>query len=323
LLGGEALRTITDDLNRRGLPAPGTGHKRRHRARGQNEDGSLWNKTSVKKIAIRPANVGLRLHHRGRPDEMLIPAHWPALVDRDDHDAVVALLSQPSRQAAPVSRPGARVHLLSWGIGECGVCGDNLRVSLKGNSRHGTKKSLYVCDGRGCVGRDEARVDLFVGHVVVERLKRGDLADLLTMDDGAEAAALKRAEGIRARLARAADDYADEKITVDQLHRITARLKPDLAQAETDARMYRVSPHLKLVLDMVGERAEEIWSGMTTAQRHAVLGVLVDSVRIVPVARKGPGFDPQSVEVVWKTRTAQPAPTAASPRLVTTMGTAA
>src|SRR5581483_1803081 len=108
LLGGVALRTITDDLNARGIPAPGAGQQRRHRAKGQSGDGSRWNKTSVKKIAVRPANVGLRLHHRGRADEMLIPAAWPPLIEQDDHDAVVALLSEPGRGAGHVSRPGAR-----------------------------------------------------------------------------------------------------------------------------------------------------------------------------------------------------------------------
>jgi DNA invertase Pin-like site-specific DNA recombinase len=316
LLGGESLRTITDDLNRRDVPAPGAGHQRRRRARGQADDGSRWGTSSVKKIAVRPANVGLRLHHRGRPDEMLIRAAWPALVESDDHDAVVALLGQPARRAATAaSRPGSRVHLLSWGVGECGVCGGHLRVALKGNAKHGVKKRLYVCEGNGCVGRDEARVDLFVSHVVVERLKRADLADLLSTDDGAQRAALKRAEGIRGRLAKAADDYADEKITADQLHRITARLKPDLAQAEADARMYRVSPHLKLVLDMAGERAEEIWNGMTTTQRHAVIGVLIERMRILPVARKGPGFDPTSIEIVWMQQATSPVPAGTSRRL--------
>jgi hypothetical protein len=212
----------------------------------------------------------------------------------------VALLSQPARNAAKASRPGARVHLLSWGVGECGVCGGHLRVGMAGNSKHGTKKPLYLCEGRGCVGRDEARVDQFVGHVVVERLRRGDLADLLMMDDGVQAAALKRAEGIRGRLATAADDFADERITADQLHRITARLKPELEQAEAEARMYRVSPHLKVVLDMAGDRAEELWNEMATTQRYAVLGVLIERVRIMPVVRKGPGFDPTSIEIVWK-----------------------
>ncbi|MCW6007836.1 recombinase family protein [Micromonospora sp. CPCC 205371] len=297
----ETLRAITEDLNRRGVPAPGAGHQRRRRAKGQSEDGARWNKTSVKKIAMRPANVGLRVHHRGRPDEVLIPANWPALVERDDHDAVVALLSQAARGSAVLVRPGARAHLLSWGIGECGVCSGHLRVSRKGNARYGAKKLLYICEGTGCVGRDESRVDLFVRRVVVERLMRPDLADLLIVDEGAKAAAFMRAEGIRGRLAQAADDYADEKITAEQLHRITARLKPQLEQAEAQARMYRVNPHVKLVLDMAGERAGEIWDEMNVAQRHAVLGVLIERVRILPVARRGPGFDSRSIEIIWRT----------------------
>lgn len=299
LLGGETLRTITEHLNARGVPAPGAGQQRRRRAKGQSEDGSRWNKTSVKKIAIRPANVALRVHHRGRPDEMLIRAAWPALIEHDDHDAVAALLSQPARRVGVVSRPGARTHLLSWGVGECGVCGGPLRVSMKGNAKYGTKKPLYVCDLKGCVGRDEARVDLLVGHVVVERLKRRDLVDVLSGGGVAQSSALKRAEGLRARLARIADDYAEDRITASQLHRITAKLKPELMQVEAEARACRPSPHLKLVLDMAGEQAEAVWNGMTVAQRLAVVRVLIRCVRVLPVTRRGPGFDPRSVEIVW------------------------
>lgn len=300
LLGGESLRTITEDLNARDVPSPGAGHHRRRRAKGQSGDGSRWNKTSVKKVAVRPANVGLRLHHRGRPDQMLLPAAWPALLERDEHDAVVALLSQPERDAR-THRLGARVHLLSWGVGECGVCGGHLRVAVKGNVRYGVKRPLYLCEGKGCVGRDEERVDLFVSHVVVERLKRPDLADLLAADNKVEAAALKRVEGITSKLARAADDYADDQITEDQLHRITARLKPRLEQARAEARRHRVSPHLNVVLNMGGEGAADRWNNLTVTQRHAVIGVLIERVRILPVTRKGPGFDPHSIEIAWRT----------------------
>jgi site-specific DNA recombinase len=99
------------------------------------------------------------------------------------------------------------------------------------------------------------------------------------------------------------------------LHRITARLKPELAQAEADARLYRVSPHLKLVLDMAGERAEELWNDMTTTQRHAVVGVLIERVRILPVTRRGPGFDPRSIEIVWRNAVAEPVPVASAARM--------
>jgi hypothetical protein len=242
----------------------------------------------------------MRVHHRGRPDEVLLPASWPALVDRDKHDAVVALLQAPERNSAAPARPGSREHLLSWGIAECGVCGGHLKVGHRGNTRYGVRRQLYVCEGADHVGRDKERVDLFVSHVVVERLKRPDLADLLAGDNEAERAALKKVEGIRGRLAQAADDFADEKITADQLHRITARLKPDLAAAERRARGFRVSPHVRFVLDLAGERAEEAWAGLAVSQRHAVIGVLVERIRIMPVKRKGPGFDPTTIEVVWR-----------------------
>ena len=113
----------------------------------------------MKKLAIRPANVGLRVHHRGRPDEALLPAAWPPDRVEHDHDRVVALLSAPDRGVRSVARPGSRFHLLSWGIGECGVCGGHLRVARKGNMKYGSMKLLYFCDTKGCVGRDRDRVD--------------------------------------------------------------------------------------------------------------------------------------------------------------------
>jgi site-specific DNA recombinase len=300
LLAGETLRSVTEDLNERGVPAPGAGQRRAHRAKGQDERGARWNKTSVKKIAIRAANVGLRVHHRGRPDEMLVPAAWPAIIDQDDHDRVTALLTDPARGVRKLARPGARVHLLSWGIGECGVCGAHLRVSRRGNAKYGTKKLLYLCDDKECVGRDRDRVDDFVERVVIERMSRSDASDLLSQDDGATVAAFDRAEALRAKLANAADDYADDRITAEQLRRITARLKPQLAEAEAEARRRRVSPHLKLVRELAGEKAGEIWQAFTLAQRRAALSTLLESVRILPAGRRGPGFDPRFVEVVWR-----------------------
>lgn len=307
LLAGQTLRAVTADLNERGVPAPGSGQRRKHRANGQTDEGTKWNKTSVKKIATRPANVGLRVHHRGRKDEALIKAAWPAIVEQDDHDSVVALLAKPENAAGSVARPGARVHLLSWGIGVCGVCGAHLRVGPRGNAKHGAKKLLYVCDAKDCVGRDRDRVDAFVGKVIVERLSRDDVSDLLVGDDGAMQGALERAEGIRARLRRVADDFADEKITDEQLHRITARLRPQLAEAEAAAHAMRMNPHIGLVLDMAGERAAEVWESYTVTQKRAVMGVLLEGVRILRVNRRGPGFDPTTVEINWK-RTIVPTP---------------
>lgn len=300
LLDGETLRGITERLNEQGVPAPGAGRRRSHRAKGQSDTGALWNKTSVKKLAIRPANVALRVYHRGRPDEALLPAAWPPIVSQDDHDRVVALVTAPDRGVKSVARPGSRVHLLSWGIGECGVCGGHLRVARKGNMRYGSKKLLYFCDTKGCVGRGRDRVDDFVGRVVIARLSQPDAADLLAHDDKAMVEALARADVLRAKLASAADDYVDERITAEQLHRITARLRGQLDEAEALARSAQLTPHAKLVLDLAGETAAATWASFSLSQRRAVLATLLESVRILPVLRRGPGFDPRTVEIVWR-----------------------
>lgn len=156
LAARETVRAVTADLNARGVPAPKI---------------TTWGKTSVRKLALRESNVSIRVHHRGRRDESRTEGTWPPLVDRKKWEAMREVLTEPSRRTnQSVVRPGARRHLLTWGVGECGVCGGKLRVSLKGNQRWGTKQYLYLCEENGCTGRNQARVDELVRLVVIERL---------------------------------------------------------------------------------------------------------------------------------------------------------
>ena len=289
LLSGESLRAVTESLNARRVPAPGAG-QRRKRAPGQDADGTRWNKTSVKKIALRPANVAIRTHVG-----VEYPAAWPALISRERHERIKALLTDPARS---VRRDGARKHLLSWGIGECGVCGGVLRVARRGNAHRGVKKDLYVCD-TGCVGRAEQYVNELVSALVVERLSRADAADIFSGDDEAAAEAIAKAEELRARLDLAADDYAAGILTRSQLHRVTASLRPQIEKEEQRARELRPAVDVSL-LDVVGEHAAEAWERLGVTQRRAVLEVLGLRVVILPTTRRGPGFDPESVRAEWR-----------------------
>lgn len=298
LLAGGTLKGITDDLNARGVPSPRAGSPRKHQAKGQAPDGSVWNKSSVRKIALRVANIGLRVYHRGRPDQEFLPAAWPRIVDPDDHDRVTALLTDPSRR---VVRPASRQHLLSWGIGECGVCGSHLRVSWKGNHRWGQKQKLYICDAKGCVGRNEEATDRRVDAVMVALLSRPDVFGLLEGSAVRQAEALGRAEALRARLAEAASAFADGIMTRDQVRIITAKLKPQVEAAEQEAREHQASPHLALVVQTVGEKARERWGSYSLTQKRAIMQAFGVRV-IVEKARRGPGFDPESVRVVPRQR---------------------
>ena len=291
LLAGDTLRNITADLNERGLPSP---------------QGKRWGTSSVRKLALREANAARRVHH-GR---VLGPAAWPALLSEDKHDRVRALLEAPERSN---SRDGSRRHLLSFGVGECGVCHGVLRAAAVKRSRNVARAvsddnpkgrvtalhQMYMCDVRGCVGRNQVRVDDLVARVVAARLNRPDAADLLLpRDDGQLVAPREEADAVRSRLDTAADDYADGGITSDQLRRITARLRPQLDGLER--RMAQAAgPAPEALEGIVGHPdALERWQASPVTRQRSILTALGMRVVILPT-RKGAGFDPASIEIVW------------------------
>ncbi|MEX3741801.1 recombinase family protein [Mycolicibacterium porcinum] len=283
LLAGDTLRGVTELLNGRGEPAPNS---------------ARWGKTSVKKLAMRESNVAQRIHHRGQPDEERFDGCWPPIVDRAKHDKIVALLTAPARRTnATVTRPGARRHLLSWGIGECGVCGEMLRAVTK-RGRYGRPLDLYVCDGKGCVGRSEPAVDAVVEGVVIGRLAQPDALDWLLGDDDEARRWSERVDELNRRLADAADAFAEGAITVDQLRRITAQVQPDLDEAERRRGESVVALDLDALRPLAGPSARERWQEMTVSQRRAVLEVLGLRV-VIDRARRGPGFDPETVRIEW------------------------
>ncbi|GLZ29387.1 serine recombinase [Lentzea sp. NBRC 105346] len=280
LLARESLNAITADLNARDVPTP-------------YGDGRSWRTSSVRKLALRLSNIA----RRKRDGEDFGPAAWPPIVDQDKHDQVVALLTDPSRVQ---TRGGARQHLLTFGIGRCGKCGSQLRVSHRWvNSRRKElgKKPLYVCDSTAsCVGRRQEWVDDLVERVVVRRLQEPDARDLLTRDDSAAKAAREHAAGIRARLDAAAVDYADGVLDREQLRRISEKLSPELQKAEREALRLVVGMPSDLVAGMVGPQAEERWKQLNVLQRRALLEAMGVTVTIIP-SRGGPGFKPESVDI--------------------------
>jgi site-specific DNA recombinase len=285
LLAGETLRGVTDALNRRGEPAPNS---------------AAWGKTSIKKLALRESNIAVRVHHRGQPDKERFDGCWPPIVDKTKHEKVVGLLSRSARRTNGVARPGARRHLLSWGIGECGVCGAKLRAVTK-RGKYGRPLDLYVCDGKGCVGRSEPAVDELVRDVVIGRLSMPDALDWLIGDDQEARRWSERVDELNRRLADAADAYAEGAITAEQLRRITARLQPDLEEAEQSRAESVVPLDIEALRPLAGPAAHERWNEMTVSQRRAVVETLGIRV-VIDRTRPGPGFNPDDVRIEWITR---------------------
>nr|WP_237524490.1 recombinase family protein [Streptomyces sp. SID5643] len=291
LLSGASLIGITADLNDRGAPAPRAGMRLKRRAVGQNADGSLWNKTSVKKLALRPANVGLRVHQG-----VEYKAARPALITDEQYAQLRNLFAE---RADVRELPGARKHLLTWGeVATCGPCGAVFRVAPRGNAKRGRKQPTYICDASGCVGRNEEALDRYVGRVVVGVLSRPEAADVFRGDDSAALAALDRAEGLKARQEAAADDYADGVITREQLRRITAKLAKQITEASGEARRLRPTFDLDAFDGLVGPRAGEAWEALAVPQKRRVLDGLGLRLKVYPVARRGPGYE-STIALQW------------------------
>lgn len=301
LLEGARLRALTADLNRRGLPSP---------------QGIEWAHTSVRKVALRPANIARRMHN----GVDVGPAAWPAIVGEDKHAAVVALLNDPARRknaAAAFAEDGrmARRYLLTFGIGRCGVCGSVLRQTTKRLRRKVARErtednpegvivsehDLYVCNRtQSCVGRNRARVDELVEGVVVERLSRPDALELLRPEPaGGDEVADREAAELRQRLDDAAEDYSEGLIDREQLRRITAALRPRLEEAQA-ARTAARGPSAPELAELVGaDDVRALWQSFDVHQRRAVMQELLEVV-IMPTKRKGPTFDPTAVGITWK-----------------------
>ena len=291
LLAGDTLAGIARDLTARQVPTPYGAQSARKRVPGATP--YSWIPSSVRKLATRPANIGL-LTHNGKPAGR---AEWDPIISDEDHAAVTALLSSSGRRTSFVQHD--RRHLLTFGIGECGVCGSRLRVAPKGGN------PLYVCDtSRGCVGRREEWVDALVEEVVIGRLAQADAADLLTPRDGSKAAlreAVARADTLRTRLQEAADLFSEGGITADMMRTISNKIEPQLAEADALVRRLSRPREVPVITQagLTGDNARETWERLDLNERRAVMETLGLRVRIMPTTRRGPGFDPSSIVIEW------------------------
>ena len=291
VIAGETLRAITMDLNDRGIPSPGAAHKPRGGL--ENPTGQRWGTSSVRKIATRPSSAGLRVHH----GEVIGKGTWPELITEDEHRQAVEAVSDPARMTNGGN--AVRKHLLTFGIGICGVCGWHLRTAPKSGN------TLYLCDSdRGCVGRRKEWVDDLVNDVVIKRLQQPDAVDLLdapivevTTDNGPMLAKL---DATRKKLDEAADAYSRDKITLSQMTIISDRLRNEIDAIERELRPNRQArPSSKTARKIVGKRnARALWLDLSVLEQREVLQALGMTVTIMPTP-KGPGFKPEYIHIAW------------------------
>lgn len=282
VLNRESLRAIVTDLNARGVHGP--------KAPG-------WNSTILRQILLRPTNAGLR-QYQGKVIGK--KANAEPIYDELIHEQLVALLRDPSRRSNHVG-PGFK-YLLS-GLAICGLCGGTMRrqigrtVTSKTTGAVKRQPPSYHCSECFKVRRKQEPVDLLVTEVLIARLSMPDAIDLFAVSDDALAKEAQAAiDSIDAKLSVAADQFAEDSLTADQLKRITSRLRGD--RARHDARLRAAQPNTVLA-DLTGGDVRMKWDGLPIAAKREAVEALL-TVTIMP-SGSGRRFDPEDVVIGWLT----------------------
>lgn len=248
VMAGESCRAIALDFNARGIPAPA---------------GGAWDLTQIKRLVIRPAYAGQKVH-RGQVVGM---GDWPAILDEQTYSACVARLSDPRRKTM---RDGSLKHLLS-GVACCGACGGRLRVQK--NRTH----LAYLCFSAFCVSMKTTTLENYITDVIVERLSRPDAIDLLcspASDDQVAQARTERDE-LTARLEAFYEQGAAGHLSSAGLAKMEARLLPQIEAATARAQPVPVPQVLR---DLVGDtaRVREMWGRLDVGVRREVVRILAE-----------------------------------------------
>jgi DNA invertase Pin-like site-specific DNA recombinase len=276
ILAGASLNGIAVEWNAKGITTA---------------QGNRWSGTQIGQLLQSPRNAGLRSYRpdRKKPPEIVGPASWPAIVERDVFDSVAAILADPDRRNGPTR---GRKHLLT-AIALCGACEQPMGSGVTSSSG----APIYTCKNCYRVSRDIARVDKWVIGLVVERLSRPDAYDLLATPAVDIAALRDHAAALRARQDEAAALFADGDITAPQLKVTTAKIAAQLVDVENAMFSANTSRVFEGVIGAADVRAK--FDGLSLDRRRAVINALL-SVTIMPGQASRGAFRTDLVPVTWK-----------------------
>jgi site-specific DNA recombinase len=272
VLRGESLRGIAADLDARGI-RPTSGAKR-------------WKPTDLGGIVSSPRVAGLT-SMQGKP---VGKAAWDPILDRRTWEAVRATLAERRASRAEIGPP--RKSLLS-GLVVCGGCG----APMSAGAQH--RRPVYRCDrtrgGCGRLVRSRLHVDDHVTELALAEMDR-----LTRRHSPVEHRPRLQRVGdeireVQRRIRHLGGQYAAGEVGDEVFSDFMPPLQRRLASLQRQEALERRT--FEALASHSGVRGR--WRRLTMDQRRAELASVVKAVIVKPATKRGSGFHPEFVSVVF------------------------
>lgn len=249
-----------------------------------------WSSRTLGDLLTSPRIAGLRVH-RG---EVVGTAEWPAIVDQETHEALVATIRSRARGLTQPALKRWCNQLLF-----CGLCG----TALSGNSAATSKaKYRYWCDplrgGCGGIAISGPGVEAEVERQVLEYLRSPAVLKALG------------AASSDARLPRVRSDIADDEAQLKDLSRLWAEKRITLGEYAEARRIIeeRLESARKVLRSVTpgsvrpilsSPNVEDAWHELTPPAKRDLVRTLVKGWKVHPADMTKPRqFDPTRLELL-------------------------
>jgi hypothetical protein len=254
-----------------------------------------WNSKTIHQILTSPRTSG----HVVYKGEIVRRNVYEPILAEDIRLSLITLFSDPASKTSPGNTP----KWLGSLIYQCGVCADGTTQTVRKNSS-GTP--VYRCRAKGHCSWPAEPLDRVVASVIVARLSRPDVTDLIPGGLEVDVAGLRDELIVcDARKRSAAQLFAKGTIDEEQLATITAELDQ---QITTDrAGLSAAIAESPLAEFAAIDDAQRTWEELGIGRKREVLRTLVVVVTLPPLGR-GHTFSRDLIQISPRT----PAPPAAA-----------
>ena len=236
--------------------------------------------------ALRTPTVAGIVSHNGKE---IGPAQWEPLISVEDYRTIQDILRDPTRRTTQSNER-------QWqgsGIYRCGECGSPLNTNK--TNRNGKGRG-YVC--REClkITRNQEKVDELISSLICAYLETQELKPVSQNDNSQEL--VTERNRLSARLTSLTTMFTDDQINEIQLASGTKEINQKIKRIDQQLAAIREdNPITDLML--TGGNLRKVWDQKPADVRARIIDALM-TVTILPVEKRGPGFDPSRIKIEWK-----------------------